>query len=139
MRILVLNGPNLDMLGTREPEVYGTHTLDELMAELTEYGLEHGVVIDVLTSNFEGELIEALHHAGDMYDGVVFNPAAYTHYSIALRDAVACCSVPVVEVHLTDIATREDFRATSVIAEVCVAQFSGDGVESYKKGIDAIR
>ncbi|MCL2024239.1 MAG: type II 3-dehydroquinate dehydratase [Coriobacteriia bacterium] len=138
MKMLVLNGPNLNMLGTREPEMYGTQTLDELMAELIAYGHERDVVIKVLTSNFEGELIEALHQAAGRYDGVVFNPAAYTHYSIALRDAVACCEVPVIEVHLTDITAREEFRATSVIAPVCHAQFSGGGIASYKRGIDAL-
>jgi len=138
MRLLILNGPNLNLLGTREPEVYGTRTLDELMAEVICYGREHGIEAETIQANGEGTLIDVLHKADAYYDGIVFNPAAYTHYSYALRDAIASVSVPVVEVHISDISAREDFRAVSVTEPVCLAQHSGGGVESYKQGIDTL-
>ena len=137
-RFLVLNGPNLNMLGTREPEIYGARTLDDLMDEVREYARMRKVDVEVYTSNCEGKLIEQIQAACGRCQGIVFNPAAYTHYSYALRDAVACATIPVVEVHLSDITTREDFRKVSVIAPVCVAQCAGDGVGSYKAGIDAL-
>ena len=138
MRILVLNGPNLNLLGTREPEVYGTQTLDELMEEVAHYGRERGVDIDTAQANGEGTLIDLLQGAVSRYDGVVFNPGAYTHYSYALRDAIASIPVPVVEVHLTDISQREEFRQVSVTAPVCIAQHSSGGVTSYLQGIDTL-
>jgi len=138
MNILVLNGPNLNMLGTREVDVYGSQTLDERMNEVRAYAAERGATVEVFTSNSESALIDHLHHAPAKYQGVVFNPAAYTHYSYALRDAVACIDIPVVEVHLSDIASREDFRALSVIAPECVAQHAGEGTGSYLKGIDTL-
>ena len=138
MKFLVLNGPNLNMLGTREPEVYGTETLDDLMDKVKAYAKERGVTITVFTSNSEGDLIDQIHLAPARYKGIVFNPAAYTHYSYALRDAIACIDIPVVEVHLSDIESREDFRRTSVIAPVCLAQYAGEGVRSYLRGLDAL-
>ncbi len=133
--ILVLHGPNLNLLGQREPEVYGTMTLAAIDAELITFAQAHDVELKSFQSNHEGALIDTLHEQRDWADGVVFNPGAYTHYSYALRDAVAAIAVPTVEVHLSDIAKREDFRKVSVIAPVCVAQVSGLGWKSYLEGI----
>jgi len=138
MKVLILNGPNLNLLGMREPEVYGTRTLEELMAEVICYGREHGVEVETIQANGEGTLIDVLQKADAYYDGIVFNPAAYTHYSYALRDAIASIAMPVVEVHLSDINTREEFRKVSVTAPVCLAQHAGGGVASYLRGIDTL-
>jgi 3-dehydroquinate dehydratase-2 len=138
MRLLVLNGPNLNLLGQREPEIYGSLTLDALNAELQEYAAATGTALDFFQSNHEGALIDALQDARHTYDGVIFNPGAYTHYSYALRDAVVAIAIPVVEVHLSDITTREQFRHTSVLADVCAAQFCGGGSKSYKQAIELL-
>lgn len=136
--ILVINGPNLDMLGTREPGIYGKDTLRMLEQAVRNHALARGVQVDFFQSNNEGDLIEEIHDAMGRYDGVVYNPGAHTHYSYALRDAVACIDVPVVEVHLSDVAAREAFRRVSVIAPVCVAQVKGLGVDGYCKAIDLL-
>lgn len=170
-KILVVNGPNLNMLGVREPSVYGTQTLDGLMHELSEYGVSRQVSIVAVQSNSEGELIDAIHQAAicqgtlsgatgsgtvvadvkhvdgtsvdstehtKRIDGVIINAGALTHYSFALRDAIACVDVPVVETHLTNIAARENFRHVSVIAPVCIGVVSGFGEMSYKLSLDAL-
>lgn len=134
-RILVLHGPNLNLLGERQPEVYGTLTLAAINEELVTFAKAHNVDLKTFQSNHEGVLIDTLHKQRRWADGVVFNPGAYTHYSYALRDAVAACAVPTVEVHLSDISNREDFRKVSVIAPVCVAQVSGLGWKSYLEGL----
>ena len=137
-KILLLNGPNLNMLGVREPEVYGRDTLESIEAEVGAYGAERGVAVDCFQSNHEGALIDKLHEAHTAYDGVIYNPGAPTHYSYALRDAIGSIGTPVVEVHLSDIEAREEFRRISVIAPVCVAQIKGKGKLGYKEALDVL-
>lgn len=131
MRLLLLNGPNLNLLGEREPEVYGRETWAQIEAGLRGLAAELGVELVVRQANGEGELIDILHAARGQQDGVIFNPGAYTHYSYALRDAVAAIGIPVVEVHLSLPETRERFRHVSVIAPVCRGRVAGFGGESY--------
>lgn len=138
MKFLLMNGPNLNMLGVREPEVYGRETLAGIEAEVVAYGAERGVEVECFQSNHEGALVDKLHEAHVAYDGVVYNPGAHTHYSYALRDAVGSISTPVVEVHLSDINAREPFRAISVIEPVCIAQIKGRGKQGYKDAIDVL-
>ncbi len=138
MRVLVLHGPNLNLLGTREPDIYGATTLAELDALLVDEGAAAGAEVVTLQSNLEGELIDALHRARE--DGtvaVVFNAAGYTHTSVALRDAVVGCGLPVIEVHLSNVAARESFRHVSLIAAVAAGSISGLGVDSYRFGLQA--
>ncbi|MBE8954256.1 MAG: type II 3-dehydroquinate dehydratase [Quinella sp. 2Q5] len=140
-RILVLNGPNLNLLGTREPEVYGRTTLDDINELLRLRAKQAGVeAIDFLQSNYEGQLVEAIQNARGRYDFILLNAGALTHYSIALRDAIAAVPVPVIELHLSNIHRREEFRRTSVIAPVVMGQICGFGVDSYIAALDiAIR
>ena len=135
VKILVLHGPNLNLLGTREPGVYGTITLPELNAKIKSFAKTQGMSIKFKQSNSEGELIDTIQESRKWADGIVFNPGAYTHYSYALRDAVASIDVPTIEVHLSDIQKREKFRKISVIAPVCKAQISGLGWKSYIEGL----
>ncbi len=137
--ILVLHGPNLNLLGEREPEVYGTLTLEEINTRLVEEGRRLGLEVYAEQHNGEGELIEALHRAREWARGVVFNPGGYTHTSVALRDAVAAIGIPVVEVHLSNIFAREEFRQRSLIAPVCLGTISGFGPLSYLLGLHALQ
>ena len=137
-RILVIHGPNLNLLGQREENIYGQTTLEEINAALTELSKEHGVTLDVLQSNHEGEIVDAIGKVKEnQISAILINPAAYTHTSVAIRDAIAAVDIPAVEVHLSNIYSREDFRHTSLIAPVCHGQISGFGVNSYMLGLQA--
>ena len=138
MKILVLHGPNLNLLGTREPGVYGSLTLAEINSAVAALADELGVEVMFTQSNSESALIDAIHSAAASCDGILINPAAYTHTSIAIRDALAAVSLPVVEVHLSNIHAREEFRSRSFIAPVSLGQVSGFGLDSYLLGFRAI-
>ncbi len=138
MKILILHGPNLNLLGTREPEVYGTMTLEDINTKLVELGKELGTEITCLHSNHEGALIDALQDARRWANGVVFNPGGYTHTSIALRDAISAIQIPVIEVHLSNVYAREEFRHVSMISAVCRGKIVGLGWRSYTLGLQAL-
>ena len=135
MKILLLHGPNLNLLGTREPEVYGSTTLDDINNKMIALGKELGAEIKCLQSNHEGALIDALHDARTWANGVVFNPGGYTHTSVALRDAISAIVIPVIEVHLSNVYAREEFRHTSLVSAVCKGKVSGFGWRSYELGL----
>ncbi|MGA9277444.1 type II 3-dehydroquinate dehydratase [Ilumatobacter sp.] len=136
--ILILNGPNLNLLGTREPDVYGADTLEDIVDELRTLAGARGYEIVAVQSNVEGELVDALHAARTSAVGVVFNPGAYTHTSIALRDAISAVELPVVETHLSNVHAREEFRHTSMLTAVCVGVVGGFGRTSYRLALDAL-
>ena len=139
MRILIINGPNLNLTGKREPEVYGSETMDEIMewlkaaSEMREHELEH------FQSNHEGAIIDQIHNAMGQSDGIIINPGAYSHTSYAIRDAITSVGIPTMEVHLSDIHNREEFRSVSVISPVCVGQVSGLGKMSYLEGLKKLQ
>ena len=134
-RILIINGANLNMLGIREPGIYGSVTYDELTAELTDFAATVGVSVDIVHSNIEGEIVNFIQGAMGVYNGIVINPGAYTHYSYAIYDAVKSIDVPTVEAHISNIHKREEFRDKSVIVPACVGQICGLGIDSYKLAI----
>ena len=136
--VLVIQGPNLNFLGIREPEVYGKMTLDELNGEIEQYARTKNMDVRFFQSNHEGALIDFIQENHTWAHGIVINPGAFTHYSYALRDAIAGVDIPTIEVHLSDIHKREDFRKISVIQPVCIKQISGLGKESYFRGIDVL-
>ena len=136
MKILILNGPNLNLQGRRDTDVYGTKTFEEFLEELRTAYAE--MTLDYFQSNVEGELINALHGSVGVYDGVVFNAGGYTHTSVALRDAISAISTPVVEVHISSIMAREEFRHVSMLAPVVVGSIMGFGLDSYVLGIESL-
>lgn len=138
-KILVLLGPNLNMVGIREKGVYGDESADTITAQIYDYAKEQGYEATVFQSNHEGVLIDRIHEAREIYDGVIINAGALTHYSYALRDAIACVKLPFVEVHMSNIHAREEFRHTSVIAPVCAGQICGFGKTSYFLAINALK
>jgi 3-dehydroquinate dehydratase-2 len=135
MKIFILHGSNLNLLGTREPEVYGSMTLSDINEKMIKLGKELGADVTCLQSNHEGALIDALHDARTWASGVVFNPGGYTHTSVALRDAISAIVIPVIEVHLSNVYAREEFRHTSLVSAVCKGKVSGFGWRSYELGL----
>lgn len=135
MRILIMNGPNLNLLGEREPGIYGSESLEAINRRLAKKAEKLHVGIDFFQSNHEGELVDHLHAARGEFDAIVLNAGAYTHYSIAIRDAISAIKLPVIEVHLSNVHAREGFRETSVIAPVCRGQIAGFGEYSYTLGL----
>ena len=138
-KILVINGPNLNLTGTRKTDIYGTMTLTDIVAEIKEKGAEIGFSCDHFQSNHEGAIIDTLHAARGAYDGIVINAGAYTHYSYAIRDAIEAIEIPCIEVHMSDIHKREEFRHVSVISPVCKKQICGLGKDSYIHGLYALK
>ena len=139
MKVYIVNGPNLNMLGIREADIYGRHTYEDLVNELTAYCAEKGVEPIFVQSNHEGELVTAIQNAYfEEADGIVINPAAYTHTSVALLDALKAIALPAVEVHLSEVSAREDFRQISYVREACIATISGKGFDGYKEAIDLL-
>lgn len=137
-KIIVIHGPNLNLLGEREPGVYGNDSFDSINAEIAEKAKSKGFEIEIFQTNLEGGIIDMLHEARLTFDGVILNAGAYTHYSYAIRDAISAIKIPVVEVHLSNIHAREEFRHTSVIAPACVGQIAGFGKNSYMLAVDAL-
>jgi len=138
-RVAVMHGVNLDQLGRRPADHYGTLTLMQLEAQISDWGAELGLSVQYFQSNHEGQFVEELHRLGDAVDALVLNPGAWTHYSYAIRDALEIASLPAVEVHLSDVDAREQFRRTSVIRDLCVATISGSGAEGYRDALVRLR
>ncbi len=138
MKILVLNGPNLNMLGIREPEIYGSNTYEDLCDLINAYAKEKRIAVEIFQSNHEGELVDEIQDAYSEFDAIIINPAAYTHTSIALLDALKSVGIPAVEVHISDVAKREDYRQISYVREYCFATVTGLGFHGYLKAIDLI-
>ncbi|MFC1624280.1 type II 3-dehydroquinate dehydratase [Candidatus Omnitrophota bacterium] len=136
-KILVIHGPNLNLLGKREPDIYGKITIDEINKRLKNLAKKKGIKLDVFQSNHEGEIVDKIGKAKNIYASLLINPAAYTHTSVAIRDAILATGIPTVEVHLSNIYSREDFRRTSLVASVAKGQISGFGVDSYVYGLEA--
>jgi 3-dehydroquinate dehydratase-2 len=136
--VLILNGPNLNKLGTREPEVYGSLSLDEISAACVEFGARHGFAVDFRQSNSETDIVDWLQEACESKTAVIINPAAFTHYSVAIRDAAAMLEAPLIEVHLSNPLSREEFRHTSLIAGIAVGSITGFGVNSYLLALQAL-
>jgi len=139
MKVWVINGPNLNLLGTREPEIYGGDTLQKINEQAMAYGEKNGLTVECFQSNHEGEIVDFIQQAGEVADFIILNPAAYSHYSTAVRDAVAAVAVPVIEVHLSNIAARDEFRHHSVVAPVAKGQISGFGSYGYLMALDAAK
>ncbi len=138
MKILLINGANLNLLGTREPEKYGSRTLKDIEADLIEYGKKLNSKIDTFQSNYEGEIVEKIQSAKGVYDGILINAGGYTHTSVVIRDAISAVNIPTVEIHMTNIHAREDFRHTSLISGVSIAQVVGFGEKSYFLALEGL-
>jgi 3-dehydroquinate dehydratase-2 len=138
MKILVINGPNLNLLGRREPEIYGAETLEGINVSLQAAARQMAVAVDFFQSNCEGELVDAIQGAAGIFDGIIINPAAYTHTSIAMRDAISAVAIPTVEVHLSNVYRREEFRHKSFIAPVALGQIAGFGAAGYKLALEGL-
>ena len=138
MKILVLNGPNLNMLGIREPDIYGKNTYNDLCALITDYANEKGIEIKLFQSNHEGDLVDEIQSSYQEFDGIVINPAAYTHTTIALLDALKSVGIPTVEVHISAVEARENFRQVSYIRQACIKTITGLGFDGYLRAIDAL-
>ena len=138
MKLLVLNGPNLNMLGIREPDIYGKETYDDLCRMVKEHAEKRGIDVALYQSNHEGDLIDRIQMAYGEIDGIVFNPGGYTHTSVALCDAVKAVGIPTVEVHISDVASREDFRQVSYIRSACIATVAGHGLKGYLEAMDLL-
>ena len=139
LKIGIINGPNLNMLGKRDQKIYGNITLEEINRKIKSFAKKEDIELTIKQSNFEGEIIEFIQQNSSQVDGLIINPAAYTHYSYAIADALRDCSIPVVEVHLSNIFSREDFRGKSVTAPACIGQIAGFGCQSYILAIHALQ
>ncbi len=135
MKILVMNGPNINMLGLREPDLYGSQTYEALCSFIEAYAKEHNIEVTIFQSNYEGALVDCIQQAYGIYDGIVINPAAYTHTSVALLDALKAVSIPAVEVHISDVAKREPFRQVSYVRYYCEKTIAGHGFDGYIEAI----
>lgn len=139
MKILVINGPNINMLGTREPDIYGNQTYDDLCRFIEDYCNHEGITVEFYQSNHEGDIVDTIQAAKDRFDGIVINPAAYTHTSVAILDALKAVSIPAVEVHISDVDEREDFRKISYVSYVCVETIKGRGFKGYTDAISILK
>jgi 3-dehydroquinate dehydratase-2 len=138
LKVLVIHGPNLNMLGKREPEIYGKTTLDEINSELEKLGTTLGIFVETFQSNHEGAIVEKIQEAAAAQKGIIINPAAYTHTSIAIRDALLALDIPIIEIHISNIYKREPFRHKSLISDVATAQISGLGIKGYSIALKAL-
>ena len=138
MKLLILNGPNINLLGLREPTVYGTESYNDLCIKVCEHAEKRGVEVELYQSNHEGDLVDAIQNAYRRVDGIVFNPAAYTHTSLALLDALKAVGIPTVEVHISDVSRREDFRQVSYVRAACIATITGHGTDGYLEAMDLL-
>lgn len=138
MKILVLNGPNINLLGVREPDIYGKENYSALLSRVQEHANLRGITVRAVQTNHEGVLVDEIQNAYRNYDGIVINPAAYTHTSIAILDAVKAVGIPTVEVHISDVSKREDFRQISYIRAACIATIAGHGIQGYLEAIDLL-
>ena len=138
-KILVIQGPNLNLLGEREPEIYGTQTLKEIHQEMIRFGKKLGIQLEFYQSNDEGEIVTKIQKSRKKFNGLIINPAAFTHYSLAIADAIRVSGIPTIEVHLTNIYSREEFRQKSLIAPYCIGQITGFGLKSYLLALEAFK
>lgn len=138
MNILVINGPNINMLGIREPDIYGKETYKSLIEKIEKYAEIKGVYVTCFQSNHEGDIVDAIQCAYGVFDGIVINPAAYTHTSVAILDALKAVSIPAVEIHISDVSSREDFRQISYVRQYCFETICGKGTDGYLEAIDAL-